>query len=99
MATSPTAHTTVRWARTRNGNASWTARVAFPSSSRENSFVARLWATQRVGYLSAEKRKNGASREIDDEIRQLGERYAIPTEFTSYLVLEPGMQVQRRALQ
>lgn len=83
---------------TANGPISWTTRVAFPSSSRENSFVARLWATQRVGYLSAEKRKNGGSREIDDEIRQLGEKYAIPTEFTSYLVLEPGMQVQRRAL-
>jgi len=53
-----------------------------------------LWATQRVGYLSAEKRKNGANHEIDDEIRELGERYAIPTEFTSYLVVEPNMQPQ-----
>jgi hypothetical protein len=50
-----------------------------------------LWATQRVGYLSAEKRKNGGSREIDDEIRDLGERFGIPTEFSSYLVVEPGM--------
>src|SRR5688572_19080819 len=83
---------------TANGPVSWTTRVAFPSSSRENSFIARLWATQRVGYLSAEKRKNGRSREIDDEIRQLGERYAIPTEFTSYLVLEPGMQPLRRTM-
>ena len=51
-----------------------------------------MWATQRIGYLSAEKRKGGSSREIDDEIRQLGEKYAIPTEFTSYLVVEPGMR-------
>jgi hypothetical protein len=71
---------------------SWTTRVEFPSSSRENSFVARLWATQRIGYLSAEKRKSGGSREIDDEIKSLGEKYAIPTEFTSYLVVEPGMR-------
>lgn len=78
---------------TANGPVSWTTRVAFPASSRENSFVARLWATQRVGYLSAEKRKNGRSREVDDEIRELGERYAIPTEFSSYLVLEPGMRL------
>jgi Uncharacterized protein containing a von Willebrand factor type A (vWA) domain len=78
-----------------NGPVSWSARVAFPSSSRENSFIARLWATQRIGYLSAEKRKSGPSREIDDEIRELGERYAIPTEFTSYLVTEPGMQNQQ----
>lgn len=76
---------------TADGPVSWSTRVAFPSNSRENSFIARLWATQRVGYLSAEKRKNGESREIDDEIRELGEKYAIPTEFSSYLVLEPGM--------
>jgi hypothetical protein len=55
-----------------------------------------LWATQRIGYLSAEKRKGGSSREIDDEIRQLGEKYAIPTEFTSYLVVEPGMRREMR---
>ncbi len=77
--------------RTANGPVSWVTRVAFARDSRENSFIARLWATQRVGYLSAEKRKNGGSREIDNEIRELGERYAIPTEFTSYLVLEPGV--------
>jgi Ca-activated chloride channel family protein len=77
---------------TANGPVSWSANVAFPSSSRENSFVARLWATQRIGYLSAEKRRNGPSREINDEIRELGERYAIPTEFTSYLVTEPSLQ-------
>jgi Uncharacterized protein containing a von Willebrand factor type A (vWA) domain len=76
---------------TSNGPVSWSTRVNFPSRSRENPFVARLWATQRVGYLSAEKRKHGGSKEIDDEIRQLGERYGIPTEFSSYLVVEPGM--------
>jgi hypothetical protein len=62
--------------------------VDFPDRDRENSFVSRLWATQRVGYLSAEKRNHGGSSEIDDEIRALGERYGIPTEFTSYLVTE-----------
>lgn len=77
---------------TADGPVSWSTRVAFPSTSRENSFVARLWATQRVGALSAEKRRNGGSREVDDEIRELGEKYAIPTEFTSYLVVEPGMR-------
>jgi hypothetical protein len=57
--------------------------------------VARLWATQRVGYLSAEKRKHGGSQEIDDEIRDLGDRFGIPTEFSSYLVVEPGMNRRR----
>jgi Ca-activated chloride channel family protein len=67
----------------------WTSGVDFPDRERDNPFVARLWATQRVGWLAAEKRKNGSSREIDDEIRNLGERFGIPTEFTSYLVQEP----------
>jgi len=80
---------------TTNGPVSWSTRVSFPERSRENPFVARLWATQRVGYLSAEKRKHGGSQEIDDEIRDLGERFGIPTEFSSYLVVEPGMNRQR----
>jgi Ca-activated chloride channel family protein len=71
----------VRWATLRN----------FPREERDNAFVPRLWATQRIGWLAAEKRRNGGNAEIDDEIRHLGERFGIPTEFTSYLVLEPGM--------
>jgi Ca-activated chloride channel family protein len=82
--------------KTASGPVHWTSRVVFPSSARENSFIARLWATQRVGYLSAEKRRHGGSSEVDDEIRQLGEQYGIPTEFSSYLVLEPGMDPRRR---
>jgi Ca-activated chloride channel family protein len=69
----------------------WTREVSFPREERDNAFVPRLWATQRIGWLSAEKRRNGSSPEIDDEIRRLGERFGIPTEFTSYLVQEPGM--------
>ena len=78
-----------------NGPVSWTTEAELPERDRDNAFVARLWATQRVGYLSAERRRNGSSSEIDDEIRTLGERYGIPTELTSYLVLEPGMVANR----
>ena len=74
----------------------WTSTVDLPDRERQNQFVARLWAAQRVGYLSAEKRKHGGSQEIDDEIRSLGERYGIPTEFTSYLVTEPQAIVANR---
>ena len=79
--------------RTASGPVTWTERVRFPGRERGNSFVARLWAAQRTGWLSAERRRNGASPELDDELRQLGTRYGIPTELSSYLVLEPGMQV------
>jgi Ca-activated chloride channel family protein len=74
----------------------WASTIDFPERERENPFVARLWATQRIGWLAAEKRKSGGSSEVDDEIRQLGERFSIPTEFTSYLVQEPNMVADRR---
>ena len=79
--------------RTATGPVTWTEQVRFPDRDRRNSFVARLWAAQRAGWLSAERRRNGSSRELDDELREIGTRYGIPTELSSYLVLEPGMQV------
>lgn len=75
------------------GPVRWSQRVSFPSRSRANAFIPRLWATRRVGWLSAEKRRGDGSSEVDAEIRELGERYGIPTEFTSYFVKEPGMVV------
>lgn len=79
------------------GPVQWSATTTFPERERGNAFIPRLWATQRVGYLSAERRRHGASPELDDEIRALGERYGIPTELTSYLVVEPGMFAGRDA--
>lgn len=75
--------------RSRGHAVRWTANATFATDARDNAFIPRLWATQRIGYLSAERRKDGGSPELDDEIRALGERYGIPTEFTSYLVQEP----------
>jgi Ca-activated chloride channel homolog len=81
--------------RTPDGPVTWSTRVSLPARDRSNPFLARLWATQRVGWLSAEKRMHGGSEEIDAEIRDLGEHYGIPTEFTSYLVLEPTVASAR----
>lgn len=77
---------------TMDGPVHWTTTADFPLRAEDNAFVARLWAVQRVGWLSAERRRNGATTELDDELRALGTRYGIPTELTSYLVVEPGMQ-------
>jgi Ca-activated chloride channel family protein len=76
---------------TRRGKSvEWTTAVQLPERDRSDAFVARLWATQRVGFLTAQRHKDGPSTEVDDEIRTLGERYGIPTELTSYLVREPA---------
>lgn len=81
--------------RSADGPVTWSTRASFPARERGNPFVARLWAAQRIGWLAAEKRKRGGTSELDAEIRSLGERYGIPTEFSSYLVVEPGMQLAR----
>lgn len=79
--------------RTSAGPVYWTTQASFPARERNNPFVGRLWAAQRIGWLSAEKRRNGGTSELDAEIKSLGERFGIPTEFSSYLVVEPGMNI------
>jgi len=74
--------------RSATGPVHWETMVDFPDHERDNAFVPRLWATRRIGWLSAARRQNGPSPEVDDELRTLGERYGIPTELTSYLVQE-----------
>ncbi len=68
------------------------AAYAFTSRDSTHAFVPRLWAVQRVAALDADRRRHGPSAELDAELKALGERYGIPTQLTSYLVLEPGMQ-------
>ncbi|MBK5189823.1 MAG: hypothetical protein JJD97_16390, partial [Gemmatimonadaceae bacterium] len=77
--------------RSASGPVHWETMVDFPDRARENAFVPRLWATRRIGWLSAERRQHGPSPEVDDELRTLGERYGILTELTSYLVQEPQL--------
>ncbi|MBX3000023.1 MAG: VWA domain-containing protein [Caldilineaceae bacterium] len=61
------------------------------------SAVARLWATRKIGALLSEVRRSGANQEIIDAIVDLSLTYGIVTPYTSYLVLEPGMNVPGRA--
>ena len=53
-------------------------------------FVAKLWATRRIGELLSQVRRSGPEQELIDEIVDLSLRYGIVTPYTSYLVLEPG---------
>lgn len=48
----------------------------------DNSAVARLWAIQKINYLSQNPKKN------KEAILKLGQRYSIVTDNTSLLVLE-----------
>jgi Ca-activated chloride channel family protein len=66
----------------------------FPEKQTDHEFLPYLWAMRRVGYLLDQIRLNGESKELRDEIVELGTRYGIVTPYTSYLVLEPGMPRQ-----
>jgi len=52
------------------------------------SFIPRLWATRKVGYLLNEVRLHGETRELIDEIVDLSVRYGIITPYTSFLIDE-----------
>jgi Ca-activated chloride channel family protein len=63
--------------------------AAFPSSEPANGFIPMLWAARQVGELTRQIRLEGASSSLVDQVRGLGLRYGILTEYTSYLVQEP----------
>jgi hypothetical protein len=66
-------------------------RCGFPTASGATaSSPACGRAARRLAVGGATPQRRIA--ELDDELRELGTRYGIPTELSSYLVLEPGMQ-------
>ena len=60
----------------------------FPLRSEQNDFLPRLWASRRVGWLIEQIRSNGDTKELRDEITELGTRYGIVTPYTSYLATD-----------
>ena len=60
----------------------------FPKRSARNTFIPRLWATRRVGYLLDEIRLRGERKELKDEITQLAREYGVVTPYTAYLIVE-----------
>ncbi len=55
-------------------------------------FVARLWATRKIGALLEQIRQSGPLPELVDEVVELSLAYGIVTPYTSYLVVEPELQ-------
>jgi Ca-activated chloride channel family protein len=72
----------------------FTYRVELPRRESDNDFIPRLWAARKAGALTAHIRLHGADPEVVEEIRQLGLRYGILTEYTSYLVEEPQLAMR-----
>ena len=61
-----------------------------------NDYISQLWAARKAGALSREIRLHGPNPEVVSELKRLALRYGILTEYTSYLVQEPGVVAARR---
>jgi Ca-activated chloride channel family protein len=62
--------------------------IDFPMQATANDFLPRLWASRRVGWLVEEIRVNGETKELKDEVVELGTRFGIVTPYTSYLATD-----------
>jgi Ca-activated chloride channel family protein len=74
----------------RNGHAEDFTTTAVDRENDDARYVEQLWAARRAGSLSREIRLHGQTAEVVRELRDLALRYGILTEYTSYLVQEPG---------
>jgi Ca-activated chloride channel homolog len=80
----------------RNGHEErFTTTARFGDELPGADYVQQLWAARKAGTLSREIRLHGANPEIVTELKRLALRYGILTEYTSYLVQEPGVVAQR----
>lgn len=63
----------------------------FPIRQDDNNFLPRLWASRRVGWLLEQIRSNGETKEVRDEVVDLGTRYGLVTPYTSYLATDGSL--------
>lgn len=82
---------------------SFTYEVRFAEHDTNHSFIPRLWATRRVGFLLDQIRLHGESLELRDEVSGLAREFGIVTPYTAYLIVEDegrrNVPFARRSLQ
>jgi Ca-activated chloride channel family protein len=71
----------------------YTTRVSFAGRDNGNDYIERLWASRKLGELTRRVRLEGRDRELIAEIRRTALRYGLLSEYTSYFVTEPGMDI------
>ncbi len=60
------------------------------------SYIPRLWATRKIGYLLSQIRLRGENQEWVDAIIQLSIQYGIITPYTSFLIEENDFLTEER---
>jgi Ca-activated chloride channel family protein len=65
-------------------------------------WIAKLWATRRVGYLLDEIRLHGENKELKDEVVALARQWGVVTPYTAMLIIEDerarGVPLAQRSL-
>jgi Ca-activated chloride channel family protein len=72
------------------------ANFAERSADDSNGFVARLWATRRIGEIIDDMDLHGRNQELVDELVALSQKYGILTPYTSFLT-EDSVNLTARA--
>jgi Ca-activated chloride channel family protein len=70
------------------------ANLDFPGRAGGEPFIARLWATRRIGDLLNSIRLRGENQELIDSVVNLSVRYGIITPYTSFLIEEDDILSQ-----
>jgi len=53
-----------------------------------NDWIAKLWATRRIGYLLDDMRLHGENAEVKGEIVELARQWGVVTPYTAMLIME-----------
>lgn len=69
--------------------------LIFRDNAGGEPFIARLWATRRIGDLLNTIRLNGENDELVDSVVDLSVRYGIITPYTSFLIEEDDILTQQ----
>ena len=68
--------------------------MTLPQENTNYSFIPRIWASRKIGYLLEQIRLHGENKELVDTIKKLAEKFGIVTPYTSYLAQPEGERVQ-----
>lgn len=71
------------------------ANQSFTDRAGGEGFIARLWATRRIGDLLNRIRLSGENKELVDSVVSLSIRYGIITPYTSFLIEEDDILSER----
>lgn len=64
--------------------------LTFAAQEAAHTYLPRLWAMRRIGYLTEVAKANGDNREVVDEIVALSKKHGIISAYTSFLATDPN---------